>query len=191
MRDLMSLSFFLPLVLVYNCIFTLAWCDGSGTKFSSTKILYRKHWPQTFFLDMLCAELMHIYLQPDPFHNNRELLYLPRCCFRVNLRHHIKSSRCLSVLWVKVIPGNCLLNNSSVYCTSLLFVVIKVRRLCTICTTLVGSLSKALCSRAIWSSTEIIFCLPQLKKKISSNLRLESKALCNLRSMTLFNTLVR
>lgn len=54
-------------------------------------------------------------------------------------------------LAVKVIPGNCLLNNSLVYCMSFLFVVIKVERLCTICTMLVGSLFKTLCSRVIWS----------------------------------------
>lgn len=140
----------------------------------------RKYWSRGFLLDLLCTGLTYVCVQAEPFHNCG-LLRLLCCCFRVNLRHHIKSSRCLSVSAVKAIPGNCLLNNSSVYCTSFLFVVVRVERLCSICTMLVGSLFKTLCSRAIWSSTEIIFHLPQLKKIISSNiiLRLENKALSN------------
>lgn len=83
-----------------------------------------------------------------------------------------------------------MLNNNSVYSTSFLFVVIKVERLCTICTVLVGSLFKTLCSKVIWSSTEIIFHFLQLKKKISfSNiiLRLENKALSNWTNANLGN----
>lgn len=82
---------------------------------------------------------------------------------------------------MKVMPGISVLNNSSVYCISFLFVVIKGERLCAICTVLVGSLFKTLCSKEISSSTEIIFHLLQLKKMRFSNiiLRLESKAARN------------